>query len=100
MSTKQEAISVSSNINIVVTVIAEPSIKMVKNGTMKLTEVQVADAKGDTIKLTLFESQGEGVVEGSRLQLTNANTSEFRGETSLSIPRWGKVSILSEGDLN
>lgn len=100
MSQKIEAISISNNINLTVTVKEEPVVRMVKNGTLKLVEMIVEDSKSDTIKLTLFGNQGDGIVEGSRLQIVNANTNEFRGEISLSVPRWGKVTILADGDSN
>ncbi len=95
MITKAQAIKVSSGINMTVFVIADPIVKMVKQGTLKVTELTVRDVNEDAIKLSLFGSQADGIINGSTLKVKNANTSDFRNEISLAIPRWGSVELVN-----
>ena len=75
-------------------VIADPIVRMVKQGTLKVTELTVRDVNEDSVKLSLFGSQADGIINGSTIKVKNASTNEFRGEVSLAIPRWGSVEIV------
>jgi len=75
-------------------VIADPIVRMVKQGTLKVTELTVRDVNEDSVKLSLFGSQADGIIIGSTIKVKNASTNEFRGEVSLAIPRWGSVEIV------
>ena len=75
-------------------VIADPIVRMVKQGTLKVTELTVRDVNEDSVKLSLFGSQADGIINGSTIKVKNANTNDFRNEISLAIPRWGSVEIV------
>ena len=94
MIQKSQAIKVSSGINMTLFVIADPIVRMVKQGTLKVTELTVRDVNEDTIKLSLFGSQADGIINGSTIKVKNANTNDFRNEISLAIPRWGSVELV------
>mgnify|MGYP003960880833 FL=1 len=75
-------------------VIADPIVRMVKQGTLKVTELTVRDVNEDSVKLSLFGSQADGIINGSTIKVKNANTNDFRNEISLAIPRWGSVELV------
>lgn len=94
MIQKSQAIKVSSGINMTLFVIADPIVRMVKQGTLKVTELTVRDVNEDSVKLSLFGSQADGIINGSTIKVKNANTNDFRNEISLAIPRWGSVELV------
>lgn len=99
MIQKLDAIKVTNGITMTVMVVGEPIVKMVKEGTLKVTEVMIRDRELHQIKLTLFSEQGNGIKKGSKIKIVDASTSQFRGEVSLTIPKWGKIELLrSEQD--
>ena len=61
-------------------------------------QAQVADAvlKDDTgqIKLTLWDAQIKMVKPGSRVKIENGYISSFRGENSLNVGKYGKLSVI------
>jgi len=61
-------------------------------------QAQVADAvlKDDTgqIKLTLWDAQIKMVKPGSKVKIENGYISSFRGENSLNVGKYGKLSVI------
>ena len=61
-------------------------------------QAQVADAvlKDDTgqIRLTLWDAQIKMVKPGSRVKIENGYISSFRGENSLNVGKYGKLSVI------
>ena len=94
MSTKLEALKLTSGITMTVNVIADPQVRMVKGGTLKLTEFLVQDKNKQTIELAIFGDKGDKIKNGSTIKIIDANTNEYQGRISLSIPKWGDVEIV------
>lgn len=61
-------------------------------------QAQVADAilKDETgqIKLTLWDAQIKMVKPGSKVKIENGYISSFKGENSLNVGKYGKLSVL------
>jgi ssDNA-binding replication factor A large subunit len=61
-------------------------------------QAQVADAmlKDDTgqIKLTLWDAQIKMVKPGSKVRIENGYITSFKGENSLNVGKYGKLSVL------
>jgi replication factor A1 len=74
--------------------ISEPRTVSLKSGG----QAQVADAmlKDDTgqIKLTLWDAQIKMVKQGSKVRIENGYITTFRGENSLNVGKYGKLTII------
>jgi len=74
--------------------ISEPRTVNLKTGG----QAQVADAmlKDDTgqIKLTLWDAQIKMVKQGSKVRIENGYITTFRGENSLNVGKYGKLTVL------
>jgi len=74
--------------------ISEPRTVNLRTGG----QAQVADAilKDDTgqIKLTLWDAQIKMVKPGSKVKIENGYISAFKGENSLNVGKYGKLSVL------
>jgi len=61
-------------------------------------QAQVADAilKDDTgqIKLTLWDAQIKMVKAGSKVTVENGYINSFKGENSLNVGKYGKLSVI------
>ena len=73
--------------------ISEPRTVNLKSGG----QAQVADAvlKDDTgqIKLTLWDAQIKMVKKGSKIRIENGYITTFRGENSLNVGKYGKLTV-------
>src|SRR5215831_17734825 len=73
--------------------ISEPRTVNLKSGG----QAQVADAvlKDDTgqIKLTLWDAQINMVKKGSKIRIENGYITTFRGENSLNVGKYGKLTV-------
>ena len=78
----------------VVDTISEPRTVNLRTGG----QAQVADAvlKDDTgqIKLTLWDAQIKMVKPGSKVRIENGYVTSFKGENSLNVGKYGKLSVL------
>src|SRR5574340_1590483 len=74
--------------------ITEPRTVNLKTGG----QAQVADAilKDDTgqIKMTLWDAQIKMVKVGSKVRIENGYISTFRGENSLNVGKYGKLTVI------
>ena len=74
--------------------ISEPRTVNLRTGG----QAQVADAilKDETgqIKLTLWDAQIKMVKPGSKVKIENGYISSFKGENSLNVGKYGKLSVL------
>ena len=55
----------------------------------------IADNTGK-IKLSLWDDQIKMIKEGDKISIENGYTQAFRGENSLNIGRYGKLTVLDE----
>ena len=78
----------------VIDTISEPRTVNLRTGG----QAQVADAvlKDDTgqIKLTLWDAQIKMVKPGSKVKIENGYVTTFKGENSLNVGKYGKLSVL------
>jgi len=78
----------------VIDTISEPRTVNLRTGG----QAQVADAilKDDTgqIKLTLWDAQIKMVKSGSKVKIENGYVTSFKGENSLNVGKYGKLSVL------
>ena len=78
----------------VIDTISEPRTVNLRTGG----QAQVADAmlKDDTgqIKLTLWDAQIKMVKPGSKVKIENGYITSFKGENSLNVGKYGKLSVL------
>ena len=78
----------------VIDTISEPRTVNLRTGG----QAQVADAvlKDDTgqIKLTLWDAQIKMVKPGSKVRIENGYVTSFKGENSLNVGKYGKLSVL------
>ena len=88
-----EGLKILNNISLTAVVSKKLSERTVKQGTLKLTEYELTDKNLDTIKLTLFAGQVDSVKVGDKIKIINANRNEFRSEISLTVPRWGSITV-------
>ena len=74
--------------------ISEPRAVNLKTGG----QAQVADAilKDDTgqIKLTLWDAQIKMVKSGSKVRIENGYITNFKGENSLNVGKYGKLTVI------
>jgi len=74
--------------------IGEPRTVNLKTGG----QAQVADAilKDDTgqIKLTLWDAQIKMVKPGSKVRIENGYITSFKGENSLNVGKYGKLTVI------
>lgn len=74
--------------------ISEPRTVNLKTGG----EAKVADAilKDDTgkIKLTLWDAQIKMVKSGSKVRIENGYITNFKGENSLNVGKYGKLTVI------
>jgi len=74
--------------------IGEPRAVNLKTGG----QAQVADAilKDDTgqIKLTLWDAQIKMVKSGSKVRIENGYITNFKGENSLNVGKYGKLTVI------
>lgn len=74
--------------------ISEPRTVNLKTGG----QAQVADAilKDDTgqIKLTLWDAQIKMVKSGSKVRIENGYITNFKGENSLNVGKYGKLTVI------
>ena len=74
--------------------ISEPRTVNLKTGG----QAQVADAilKDETgqIKLTLWDAQIKMVKSGSKVRIENGYITNFKGENSLNVGKYGKLTVI------
>ena len=73
--------------------VAEPMHVFTKYGNhASIAKASIADETG-TIKLCLWNKQIDAVSAGDTVQIKNARTSTFRGETQMSLGRTGTLNV-------
>ena len=73
--------------------VAEPVHVFTRYGNhASLAKASIADETG-TIKLCLWNEQIESVSAGDNVQIENARTSTFRGETQMSLGKTGTLNV-------
>ena len=69
------------------------TVNLRSGGTAQVADAILSDETG-TIKLSLWDDQIQMVGEGDEVSIENGYTQSFRGENSLNIGRYGKLSKL------
>jgi len=67
------------------------TVNLRSGGTAQVADAILSDETG-TIKLSLWDDQIQMVGEGDEVSVENGYTQSFRGENSLNIGRYGKLS--------
>jgi len=74
--------------------ISEPrTVNLKFGGTAQVADAVITDESGQ-VKLTLWGDDIAKVKAGSKVQIKNGYTKEFRGETSLNVGKYGTLTIL------
>lgn len=74
--------------------VSEPRTVNTRDGReARVADVMIQDDSGQ-IKLSLWDDQIERVKAGSNISVENGYTNSFRGETQLSVGKYGKLNIL------
>ena len=76
--------------------ITEPrTVNLRAGGSAQVADATIADNSGK-IKLSLWDDQIKMIKEGDKILIENGYTQAFRGENSLNIGRYGKLTVLDE----
>ncbi len=76
--------------------ISEPrTVNLRAGGSALVADAEISDDTGK-IKLSLWDDQIRMVKEGDKILIENGYTQSFRGENSLNIGRYGKITVLDE----
>lgn len=76
--------------------ITEPrTVNLRAGGSAQVADATIADNTGK-IKLSLWDDQIKMIKEGDKILIENGYTQAFRGENSLNIGRYGKLTVLDE----
>jgi len=74
--------------------ITEPrTVNLRTGGSAQVADAIIADNTGN-IKLSLWDDQIKMIKEGDKILIENGYTQAFRGENSLNIGRYGKLTVL------
>lgn len=80
----------------VVEKITEPrTVNLRAGGSAQVADAIISDNTGN-IKLSLWDEQIRMIKEGDKILIENGYTQAFRGENSLNIGRYGKLTVLNE----
>jgi len=88
----------SANLTVKVLSISEPKEIQTLQGPKVLREALVGDETA-TILMTLWGDQGDQLEEGDVLKLENAYVRLVRGKMRLNVGRHGKMTKLSDTDI-
>jgi replication factor A1 len=74
--------------------ITEPrTVNLRAGGSAQVADAIIVDNTGN-IKLSLWDDQIKMIKEGDKILIENGYTQAFRGENSLNIGRYGKLTVL------
>jgi replication factor A1 len=74
--------------------VSEPrTVNLRDGGTAKVADCVIQDDSGQ-IKLSLWEDHIAMVKSGSKISIENGYVSSFKGETSLSVGKYGKLKVI------
>ena len=74
--------------------ISEPrTVNLKFGGTAQVADAVLTDDSGE-VKLTLWGDDINKVKQGSKVQIKNGYTKEFRGEISLNVGKYGTLSVI------
>ncbi len=74
--------------------ISEPrTVNLRAGGSAQVADAKISDDTGH-IKLSLWDDQIRMIKEGDKILIENGYTQSFRGENSLNIGRYGKITVL------
>ncbi len=80
----------------VVEKITEPrTVNLRAGGSAQVADATITDDTGN-IKLSLWDDQIKMIKEGDKILIENGYTQSFRGENSLNIGRYGKLTVIDE----
>lgn len=71
------------------------TVNLRAGGSALVADAYISDETG-SIKLSLWDDQIKMVKEGNKILIENGYTQSFRGENSLNIGRYGKITVLDE----
>ncbi len=74
---------------------SEPREVQTRFGRRLVADVMVKDKTG-SIKLSLWEKQIDAVKEGDEIEIAGAYVTEWRGSLQLSVPKTGKVTVITD----
>lgn len=76
--------------------ISEPrTVNLRAGGSALVADAIISDDTG-SIKLSLWDDQIKMVKEGDKISIENGYTQSFRGDNSLNIGRYGKITVMDE----
>ncbi len=76
--------------------VSEPrTVNLRAGGSALVADAVISDETG-SIKLSLWDDQIRMVKEGNKILIENGYTQSFRGENSLNIGRYGKITVIDE----
>lgn len=76
--------------------INEPrTVNLRAGGSATVADATLSDETGN-IKLSLWDDQIKMVKEGDKILIENGYTQAFRGDNSLNIGRYGKITVMHE----
>lgn len=76
--------------------ITEPrTVNLRAGGSAQVADAIITDDTGN-IKLSLWDDQIKMIKEGDKILIENGYTQAFRGENSLNIGRYGKLTVIEE----
>ncbi len=74
---------------------SEPREVQTRFGRRLVADVMIKDGTG-SVKLSLWEKQIDSVKEGDEIEVSGAYVTEWRGSLQLSVPKTGKVVVVSK----
>ncbi len=69
------------------------TVNLRAGGSAQVADAIITDNTGN-IKLSLWDDQIKMIKEGDKILIENGYTQAFRGENSLNIGRYGKLTVL------
>jgi replication factor A1 len=69
------------------------TVNLKSGGQAQVCDILLKDVTGE-IGLTLWDAQIKLVKEGSKISIANGYVSEFRGQMSLNIGKYGQMSVV------
>lgn len=78
---------------------SEPREVQTRFGRRLVADVTVKDKTG-SIKLSLWEKQIDAVKEGDEIEISGAYITEWRGSLQLSVPKTGKITVITDKTKN
>jgi len=73
---------------------AKRAVNLRTGGEAEVADATLSDGASD-IKLSLWDSQIDKVVKGSKVKVSNGYVNTFQGEYQLNVGRYGKLDVIA-----